>query len=220
MQDLIKQEQFELEVLDRLNSGRLLSGLIFTGGTMLRLCFGLNRYSVDLDFWTLKGFDKTNLFNNLKNYLESYYHLKDAANKFYTLLFELRSKDYPRALKIEIRKEPREVATEQAIAYSKYSNKQVLTNVVTLPGMMKAKINTFLDRNEIRDAFDIEFLLKKGVELNAPPDTLKKLLKNIDSLKNNDYKVKLASILEEKQRKYYINNNFKILKASIKENIS
>ncbi len=220
MQDLIKQEQFELEVLDRLNSGRLLSGLIFTGGTMLRLCFGLNRYSVDLDFWTLKGFDKTNLFNNLKNYLESYYHLKDAANKFYTLLFELRSKDYPRALKIEIRKEPREVATEQAIAYSKYSNKQVLTNVVTLPEMMKAKINTFLHRNEIRDVFDLEFLLKKGVELNAPPDTLKKLLKNIDSLKNKDYKVKLSSILEEKQRKYYINNNFKILKASIKENIS
>jgi hypothetical protein len=31
MQDLIKQEQFEIEVLDRLKSGRFLDNLIFTG---------------------------------------------------------------------------------------------------------------------------------------------------------------------------------------------
>jgi hypothetical protein len=31
MQDLIKQEQFEMEVLDRLKSGRFLDNLIFTG---------------------------------------------------------------------------------------------------------------------------------------------------------------------------------------------
>ena len=55
MQDLIKQEQFELEVLDRLKSGRFLDRLVFGGGTMLRLCFGLDRYSVDLDFWLLRG---------------------------------------------------------------------------------------------------------------------------------------------------------------------
>ena len=53
MQDLIKQEQFELEVLDRLQSGRFLDRLVFGGGTMLRLCYGLGRYSVDLDFWLL-----------------------------------------------------------------------------------------------------------------------------------------------------------------------
>ena len=53
MQDLIKQEQFELEVLDRLQSGRFLDRLVFGGSTMLRLCFGLDRYSVDLDFWLL-----------------------------------------------------------------------------------------------------------------------------------------------------------------------
>ncbi|MCX7991875.1 MAG: nucleotidyl transferase AbiEii/AbiGii toxin family protein, partial [Proteobacteria bacterium] len=49
MQDLVKQEHFEIEVLDRLKSGKLLDSLIFTGGTMLRLCYGLNRFSVDLD---------------------------------------------------------------------------------------------------------------------------------------------------------------------------
>ncbi|MBI4243194.1 MAG: nucleotidyl transferase AbiEii/AbiGii toxin family protein, partial [Planctomycetes bacterium] len=51
MQDLIRQERFELEVLDRLNSKKILTNLVFGGGSMLRLCFGLNRFSVDLDFW-------------------------------------------------------------------------------------------------------------------------------------------------------------------------
>ncbi len=54
MQDLVKQEQFEIEVLDRLKSGKFLDVLIFTGGTMLRLCYGLNRYSLDLGFWLYK----------------------------------------------------------------------------------------------------------------------------------------------------------------------
>jgi hypothetical protein len=58
MRDLIKQEQFELEVLDRLQSGRFLDRLVFGGGTMLRLCYGLDRYSVDLDFWLRRKKDK------------------------------------------------------------------------------------------------------------------------------------------------------------------
>lgn len=53
MQNLIEQERFEIEVLDRLNSGRFLRFFIFCGGTMLRLCHGLDRYSVDLDFWMI-----------------------------------------------------------------------------------------------------------------------------------------------------------------------
>ncbi|MEA1927363.1 MAG: nucleotidyl transferase AbiEii/AbiGii toxin family protein [Candidatus Auribacterota bacterium] len=61
MRDLIQQERFELEVLDRLKSARLLDRLVFGGGTMLRLCFGLNRYSVDLDFWLTKEIDTNKL---------------------------------------------------------------------------------------------------------------------------------------------------------------
>ena len=57
MQDLKKHEQFELAVLDKLNSGRFLNDLVFVGGTMLRLCHGLDRYSVDLDFWTIGKID-------------------------------------------------------------------------------------------------------------------------------------------------------------------
>ncbi|MCK7512410.1 MAG: nucleotidyl transferase AbiEii/AbiGii toxin family protein [Desulfobacterales bacterium] len=51
MDILGRHEAFEIEVLDKLNSAKLLDPLVFGGGTMLRLCHELNRYSVDLDFW-------------------------------------------------------------------------------------------------------------------------------------------------------------------------
>lgn len=57
MEDLKKQEQFEIEVLDKLKSGKFLDVLIFTGGSMLRLCQGLDRLSIDLDFWLYKEID-------------------------------------------------------------------------------------------------------------------------------------------------------------------
>ncbi len=215
MQDLVKQEQFELEVLDKLSSKKLLGNLVFCGGTMLRLCFGLNRFSIDLDLWLIKDIDKNKLFNDIKKCLVSSYAIKDAANKFNTLLFELKSENYPRRLKIEIRKENKKIKTETAIAYSKYSNQQVFLRVVSLPDMMKAKSEAFLDRKEIRDCFDLEFLLKKGIKLEVSKATGKKIIKEIGALTKKDYTVKLGSLLEENERKYYTRENFKILKSHL-----
>ncbi len=217
MQDLIKQEQFEIEILNFLNSKKLLQKLIFCGGTMLRLCYGLNRFSVDLDFWLIKKVNVNSVFLLLKNYIEQSYNVIDAQNKFYTILFEIKSQKYPRSLKIEIRKEPKKVKIEKAIAFSRFSDIQVLVNVPTLQDVMLAKINAFLDRKEIRDVFDIEFLLKRGIHLPSNKELLKKLLNNIEKLTRRDYSVKLGSILEDKDRRYYINENFKILRMAIEE---
>jgi predicted nucleotidyltransferase component of viral defense system len=217
MQDLIQQERFEIEVLDRLNTGRLLGNLVFGGGTMLRLCFGLNRFSVDLDFWTVKEIDPSTLFQKMQRSLSEFYAIKDATVKFYTLLFEVKSKNYPRSLKIEIRKQAKKVAFEKAIAYSRYSTTQVLLHVVSLSEMMKAKIEAFLGRKEIRDVFDMEFLLKRGIPLDAPPETLARVLREIDRLKKRDYSVKLGSLVDEDQRKYYVSENFKLLKLALRE---
>ncbi len=220
MQDLAKQEQFELEVLDRLNSKRFLNYLALGGGTMLRLCFGLNRFSVDLDLWIIKDVDADRLFVELKEYLAGFYLLRDSANKFHTLLFEIKSRDYPRSLKIEIRKERKKIKTEQAIAYSKYSNTQVFLKVISLKEMMKSKIEAFIERKEIRDAFDMEFLLKRGIDIDARRQILMKILDGIDSLTKKDYTVKLGSLLEKEQRRYYAAENFKILKSAIEQKIS
>lgn len=215
MRDLRKQEEFEIEVLSRLNSGRFLDHLVFTGGTMLRLCHGLNRFSVDLDFWVDGGTDTDQLFEGLKGYLSKFYTLKDSATKFYTLIFELGTRAYPRGLKIEIRKERKNAETEWRIAYSKYSTIQVLLQVASLKEMMKAKINALLERKEIRDAFDIEFLLRRGIEIGATPQTLGKMLRTMRSFTTRDYTVKLGSLLEESERRYYASENFGFLRGEI-----
>lgn len=217
MQDLIKQEQFEMEVLDKLKSGKLLDKLIFTGGTMLRLCYGLNRFSVDLDFWLYKKIDIKPYFTRINEFLSGYYTIRDAQDKFHTMLFEIKSKDYPRSLKVKIRKKAEKIKTEISIAYSKYSNTQVLVRTSSLHEVMKSKIEAFLSRKEIRDVFDIEFLLKKGIELKATKEDLQKLLDRIKALGKKDYSVKLGSILDVEQRQYYMRENFKILIAKIEE---
>jgi len=214
MRDLIQQEIFELEVLDRLNSGRVLPRLVFGGGTMLRLCHGLERFSVDLDFW-LKSAPPPDLFARIQSCLSGFYALSDAADKFHTWLFELKSASYPRSLKIEIRKDAGGFHTERTIAFSRYTPVQVFVTSVSLPDMAISKIRAFLQRREIRDVYDLEFLYKRGVFPEISPADRNDLMEGIDALTRQDYQVKLGSLLEEPQRSYYRQENFKILKNGL-----
>jgi len=105
---------------------------------------------------------------------------------------------------------------EQVIAYSKYANTQVFLKAVSLSDMMKSKLEAFLNRQEIRDVFDIEFLfIKKGVPLEASDDTLREVLRLINAFSRRDYTVRLGSLLEKEQREYYSVENFKILKGEM-----
>ncbi len=215
MQDLQNLEIFEIEVLELLNSIKVLDNLYFGGGTMLRLCHNLNRYSTDLDFWIDISLDSKSLFSKLKQEFQNRYKIVDAENKKYTLLFEIKSNTYKRNLKIEIRKEQIDFDWERKIAFSRFTNKQVTVKGLTLQQMMKNKIEAMLSRKIIRDCFDIEFLLMRGVELPTDKIKLEETKKIIDSFKERDFKVTLGSILEEKERKFYLENRFKLLKEEI-----
>ena len=164
--DILRQhEEFEIEVLDKMNSAKLLEPLVFGGGSMLRLCHELNRYSVDLDFWFAKKISPHDYYDKIRRALVKDYEITDSQMKHYTLLFELRSALYPKRLKIEIRRERKDCDYQEKIAFSTFSTKQVVLKAHTLDQTMKNKIEAFLDRGEIRDCFDIEFLLRRGVEL-------------------------------------------------------
>ena len=219
MRDLILHEQFELEALSRLQSGRLLANLIFGGGTMLRLCHGLDRYSVDLDFWAVKKIEWAKFYQRMEKHLLKFYKLTDSANKHFTLLFELKSEQYPRSLKIEIRKEQKAIKTDTCIAYSPNSTVQVLMKTVALEDMMKSKIEAFLSRAEIRDAYDMEFLLKKAVPLIADKATIGRLLTALEKLGKKDFTVKLGTLLESSRRQYYAEHKFRILETHLRDRL-
>jgi hypothetical protein len=215
VQDLQNLEIFEIEVLELLNSIKVLDNLYFGGGTMLRLCHNLNRYSTDLDFWIDITLDSKSLFSKLKDEFKNRYKIVDAENKKYTLLFEIKSATYKRNLKIEIRKEQIDFDWERKIAFSRFTNKQVIVKGLTLQQMMKNKIEAMLSRKIIRDCFDIEFLLMRGVDFPLNKTKLEEMKKIIDSFKEQDFKVTLGSILEEKERKFYLENRFKLLNEEI-----
>jgi len=220
MNNLIQQEIFEIEVLAWLKNKGFLRNMIFGGGTMLRLCYNLRRHSVDLDFWAYRINKLNKFFINLKDSLEIDYDLTDAQNKYYTLLFEIKKAPYPRKLKIEIRKEKKENDFQETIAYSSYSNQQVLLKSFTLGQMMKNKIGALLERKEIRDVFDIEFLTRKGVNISANYEELKKIKEIIKGFEKRDYYVTLGSLLADDIREYYKKNKFSYLLGIINERLS
>jgi predicted nucleotidyltransferase component of viral defense system len=219
MQDLIEQERFEIEVLDRLNSGRFLRFFIFCGGTMLRLCHGLDRFSLDLDFWRVDQSPGQKIFMDLTAYLSKFYSVKDAAEKYYTYVIEFRSPAFPRSLKVEIRKEALMPENEEAIAYSPHASRQVLLRAFTLKEMMASKTRALVNRGEIRDAYDLEFLVKRGIPLVADRELLQAGLHRLDSFSERDYSVKLGSLLEKEKRTYYREHKFRILKTAMLEKV-
>ncbi|MCD6569228.1 MAG: nucleotidyl transferase AbiEii/AbiGii toxin family protein [Deltaproteobacteria bacterium] len=212
-----KHEIFEIEVLEKLKNERLLESLVFGGGSMLRLCHELKRYSVDLDFWRIKSVSTEELFNKFQHLFKQDYDVTDAQIKHFTLLFEIRSTHFSKRLKIEIRKEIRDWDFQEKIAYSKFSTKQVILKAHTLEQTMKNKIAALIDRGEIRDGFDIEFLLRQGVPLpELTKNEISKLINRIDDFKAKDFKVKLGSVLESDIREYYIKNQFQLLKQKLR----
>lgn len=215
MDTLKKHEVFEIEALEKLKNKGFLAPLVFVGGTMLRLCYELGRYSTDLDFWFVRRTNQKAYFEKLKNYLAGFYELTDAKLKFNSILLEIRSRDYPKRLKIEIRKELKECDSQERIAFSKYSTSQVVLKVLTLEEVMKNKIKAALDRKDIRDFFDIEFLLRQGAGLSRKKAELSALEAISNNFKENEYKVALGSLLDADTRRYYIKNRFSYLLSKI-----
>ena len=220
MRDLKQHEQLELEVLKLLSDHGFLNALVFGGGTCLRLCFGLDRYSIDLDFWQRNVIPK-NYFKRMGAVLGGIYALTDFHEKHFSYLAELKSPNYPRKIKLEIRKmsqlKKNSPETELGIAFSPFSMWQVRLNTFTLKQMWKNKVDALLERKEIRDAYDLEFIYKKGAAdltgLSMSERTA--MLSILDSFKPIDFKVTLGSLLEFKERDYYTTNGFKILKQAL-----
>ena len=212
METLALHERFEMETLEILNSKKLLDPLLFGGGTMLRLCHGLNRYSVDLDFYFFKEINNRKIHKQIIDCLSTQYQITDTAIKRFTLLYEFRNKVYPRRLKIEIRRQPKAFKYEENIAFSPHSTKQILLKSLTLEQMMENKIAAVLNRKEIRDGFDLEFLLRKGIKMDVSSSIKTSIKERITSFNKRDFTTTLSSLLSHTDRNYYTKNGFKFLR--------
>ncbi len=79
MRTVIEKELLHLDILFALERERLLDGLIFQGGTSLRLCQGSPRFSEDLDFaggWDFCSQDLARIRACIEDYVSNRYQLE------------------------------------------------------------------------------------------------------------------------------------------------
>ncbi|UCH01131.1 MAG: nucleotidyl transferase AbiEii/AbiGii toxin family protein [Deltaproteobacteria bacterium] len=217
MQRLIDHEALQMAILQWLGSGRFLGSLTFGEETMLRLCHELPRYSRDMDFWFFRQQDYEHFYNRLYDALSQDHDVTDAQNNLYSILVEIRRKKRKAKLKIEIHKTTAPPgSTEEKIAFSPHFPTQVLVRGFTLRQILKNKVLALVDRGKIRDAFDLEFLVRKGVALNLSERQRKNVVKRLKAFKRKDFEVKLGNILLPEMRDYYKQQGF----AHLEERLS
>jgi predicted nucleotidyltransferase component of viral defense system len=209
-------EVFEMTVLQHLKTTGLLPSLAFGGGTMLRLCHELPRYSLDVDFWFYKDLDFNEFYSRLEAFARREYDVTDIQNEFHSMVVEIRRRVGMPRLKIEIRKVLAPPGTtEEKIAFSPHFPTQVLVRGFTLAQMFRNKVLALLDRGEVRDAFDLEFLTRSGVAVELDPDEKKKVLQRLGEFKKRDFGVKLGSVLLPDMRDYYREKRFAYLEEKL-----
>lgn len=148
--------------------------LVFKGGTALKKCFGLNRFSEDLDF-TGQGFDVKEFENRLSRF---------------KIEFEIKTKKYENGLKVIIKiKGPLYIGHRHSLC-TFIIDVSFRENVILLPEtktigrfleeipafdvfvmqekeILAEKIRAIMSRNKARDVYDLWFLLGKSVEVDA-----------------------------------------------------
>lgn len=188
----------------------------FKGGTMAYFFYGLDRFSVDLDFDLLNEEKKDYVFKTLTPIIGKYGGLKESKEKFYTLFYLLNYEKGVKNIKVEISKRKNE--------FNRYKIANFYGTDVKILGETDSFTNKLLaattrKRLANRDFFDVNFYLKKDYSINEKiikvvtgKDTktyLKYLINFIEkNLINDTILHGLGELVNEKQ-KFWIKNHLK-----------
>ena len=212
MQRLIEYEALQMATLQWLGSNRFLDSLVFGGETMLRLCHELPRYSLGLEFSFFKEDNYDGFYDRLYAALLQDYDVIDKQNLDHSIMVEVKRKRRMQKVRIAITKTLASPgSTEEKIAFSPHFPIQILVRGFTLQQMLQNKIVSLLLHGDIRDAFDVEFFVRKGIDVNLPEAEKKKVLKKLKRFKQRDFDVKLGGILQPELRDYYRRKKFSYL---------
>lgn len=151
------------------------TGIIFKGGTALKKCFGINRFSEDLDFTCMEKFNVEELKKGMERF---------------KIDFSMETKKYDNGAKITLKiKGPLYTGISQSLCkfviYLSFRENVILPPVMKTIGrfleeipefdvlvmqeneIVAEKIRAVMSRNKARDLYDLWFLLNKGAEIDA-----------------------------------------------------
>lgn len=158
----------------------------FKGGTAVYLFYGLDRFSVDLDFDLLDESQEDSVFEKIKKILSPYGTLKEALKKRYGLFFMLSYEDQARNIKVEINRRP---------FGSRFEVKSYLgipMQVMVQEDMAAHKLVAMIERigKTNRDIYDVWFFLKKRWPINW------QIIEQRTKKKKKEFLRQCASVLE------------------------
>lgn len=157
-------------------------GVVFKGGTALRLAYGSPRFSEDLDF-DLRIDSLASQFEELVEGLVRPFaeaEITDLARKRWTYLCEIKiTENYlaqPFRIKMEISKRIQEgYGSSLRLLTSPTIPLQVLGNVATLEQLYRDKLDCIEGRDAPKDLFDLWFISQKlKIPYRPPPTSLSK----------------------------------------------
>lgn len=220
MRAVVEKELLHYDILYALEQAGLLDSLVFQGGTSLRLCYGGNRFSEDLDFAGGYDFSSSQLAEMkacIETYIGNRYGLEVTVKepnelKAEPTYAELRiekwqiavvtapeNKSLPKQrIKLEVANVP--AYTKQPLALqanyqflpSGYSDLLVMTE--SLDEIMADKIVSLAATKKYtrnRDIWDLPWLLQQGAKLNT--DLVQQKLVDY---KLNDYEAMLNDLIQ------------------------
>lgn len=168
-QEQIVREEYEMIILKQLFESELGKSFVFKGGTALRLAYGSQRFSEDLDFSVVEDFNKNKLGSLLKSIASQYETLKliETIQKKYTYfgLFRIKEVFMTQAFSIKFEASIRPVNLKKERDYklmtlnSMVTNLTVLAQVASLERMEKEKKT--IKPLRIRDIYDLWFIAQK-----------------------------------------------------------
>lgn len=197
----------------------------FKGGTAAYLFYGLNRFSVDLDFDLLDADKEEHIFNRIKEIIRKYGTIKDARVKRFNLFFLLsydNKKEGAQNVKIEINRRGFD---------SRYEVKSFMgipMNVAVQEDMFACKLMAMYERlgRTNRDIYDVWFFSKNMWPINreivekkskmAYGKFLDKIVKKLEKFNNKGILDGLGELLNEKQKDWVRNNLLKDVIFNIK----
>lgn len=193
--DYSKHKAILLQILKELYSNTSLAPYLgFKGGTAALLFYGLNRYSVDLDFDLLDASKETEVFEKIKKIITSYGTVTDAHVKRFNLLNVISYARGAPKIKVEINRRN---------FGSRYEVKTLLgisMLVMVEADMFAHKLMAMLERvgKTSRDIFDVYYFAKKGWEIN------KTIVENRSGISFKDTLVKCVKLLEKMDNKHIL----------------
>lgn len=207
LRDAAKHKNILIQILKDICTETAISPFLgFKGGTAVYLFYGLDRFSVDLDFDLLDTTKENIVFKHVEKILAAYGTIKDSRKKKNSLFFLLSYEAEAHNIKVEI---------NLRSFGSRFEIKSYLgipIQVMVKEDMAAHKLVAMLERmgKTNRDIYDVWFFLKNRWPIHweivkqrtkiSPKEFLPKCILALEQLSNRNILSGIGELLNEKQK--------------------